>query len=183
MLLSAFFFFFRHLLVVFFYLLSHLVFSLLDQGGFEPLFEFKEADILLLLFLKPLFFVLLQFHQLFVLDVHFLAAVPFEHLVRPLLHSYGLFFLLLDESFEEISFGFKDQLALQFGFMVLAANPFSVGDFDRASLKFEDFSGMWSLTSEGWRLEAWFTTKTAFGLSMRTSRDTIVALLLNMISN
>ena len=126
MLLSALFLFVRNLLIVFVYLLSHLVFPLFDQGCFEPVFEFKEADILLLLFLKPLFFISLQFYQLFVLDVHFLTAVPFKHLMGPSLHSNGLLFLFLDKRFQEVTFGFKDQLALQFGFMILTANPFSV---------------------------------------------------------
>lgn len=125
-LLSALFLLVRDLPIVFLYLLAHLVFPLFDEGCFEPFFEFKEADILFLLFLKPLFFSFLQVYQLFVLDVHFLTAVPFKHLMRPLLHSYGLLFLFLDKSFQEVTFGLKDQLALQFGLMILTANPFSV---------------------------------------------------------
>ena len=115
--------------------------------------------------------------------MHFLAAVPLEHLVWSLLHSDGLLLLLLDERFQEVTFGLEDELAPQLGLVVLSAHPFSVGDFHGFGLKLKDFGGVRGLTGERWGLDSWFTAKTAFGLPVWTFRCSIIAWLLYMIAN
>lgn len=139
---SSFIFVFLVLLVSFLDFLLDLFFSLLYQRVFKPLFEFHVAHFLPLLLFKTFFLVLLDFDKLFVVQVHYLFVFPLEHLVGTVLHSHRLFFLFLDQSFQQVSLGLDDELLTQLYFMVLLSSPLLVTDFEALHLHLEDFSSL-----------------------------------------